>query len=155
MKFIISEHGEILDQLNEGDRILRKKSIEYLNSQFDVGCFVKVPVDELKLLLPELSKNEKAFLMDISPYVGYCDCKLRYPNTNRDLTGKHLEQITGLSRTSLYRVLKGLTEKHIIHGEYHINPWVLNRGNEFDVKVREWFGDYKVRSLGGVTWREV
>lgn len=155
MKLIISEHGEILDHLNDGDRILRKESIDHLKNRFDVGCFVKVPIDELKLLLPELSQNEKAFLMDISPFVGYVDCKLRFPNTNRDLTSKHLEQITGLSRTSIYRVVKGLREKSIIYGEYHINPWVLSRGNEFDIKVREWFGEYRIRSLGGKTWREL
>lgn len=156
-KYVVNSHGELLDELGPGDRILRAKSIEYLNGvmDFEGGSFVKGGVDEMLLLMRELSIQEKAFILSVVPYVSYVDCKLRWPQTNHELNLEHLLQITGMGKSSIYRVVKDLKEKKILYGKYHLNPWLFFRGNKMDPRLKEWFGEYRVRSKGGVAWQEL
>ena len=154
-KLVISEHGELLDELNTGDRILRAKSIEFLKkSELIVdGGFVKLPIEELQLLLPELNIQEKSFLMSVAPYVGYDDCKLKWPKNGYDITSEQLLGIVGGSKSGFYRVINSLTDKRLLYGKYYINPWVLNRGKNQGKELRKYFKDYKIRSMGGIEWR--
>lgn len=154
-KYIVNSHGELLDELGPGDRILRAKSVEYLKSNFESGAFVKGSVDELRLVMPELNIGEKSFILSIVPYIGYDDCKLRWPNTAHDIRMEHLTNIVGCSKSGLYRVTKSLRDKKILHGKFYMNPWLFFRGNKIDPRLIRWFGEYKIRSLGGVAWREL
>ena len=65
-------------ELNEGDRILRKASLESFgrikekNKQYEnwqISTFVKGNIEELRKIMQELDVYEKAFLYSITPYI--------------------------------------------------------------------------------------
>ena len=149
--------------LYEGDRITRKNSLDYLSDTEILGIdsFFKGNVEELKLLLPELSTTEKAFLISIAPYVGYSDCCLKHGN-NIDMLPVHMEQIVGLSMRSIYSVLESLIKKDIVYKgknsngrQYFVNPLLFNKGARHNKVLRTMFKNYKVRSRGSIKWKDI
>jgi DNA-binding MarR family transcriptional regulator len=61
---IIDDNGQIIGHLKEGDRILRKESIEYLENYqvWKLEHFYKGNTAELRKMFQILSTPEKAFL---------------------------------------------------------------------------------------------
>jgi len=88
--------GEKMGEVREGDVILRKNSIDYLDSCriWKVEHFYKGNAAEMKKLMEELTPNEKVLLFSIAVYVGYEDCCLKHDNGN-ELTTKDLVKLSG------------------------------------------------------------
>lgn len=68
--------GDVTGEVYEGDRVIRKASVEYLNNTqvWKLDSFFMGHVAEIKNWTQELTMHEKAFLFSIVPYIGYEDC---------------------------------------------------------------------------------
>ncbi|RPH40165.1 MAG: hypothetical protein EHM87_22795 [Burkholderiales bacterium] len=147
--------GKIVDELKEGDRILRKGSCDYLSEtqEWVIEKFSKSGMDEIRKLMLDLNVNEKAYMFCVSVYVGYTDCCLKYDN------GKILDiddfiYMTKLSKSTVYNVLNSLRKKDIIfrgknsQGDlYFMNPWLYCRGNRISNVLKTMFKNYKIRVI--------
>ena len=190
---VIDENGEIKEEftgkrivsLEKGDRVLRKKSIEYLairekygkekalekikESQKDtttyMNCltdaFTKADTKEFKCLLKELDVYEKAFLLSVMPYVGYEDCAVKKDNGS-PLNMKDFASISGMSERKVFDVVGSLKDKCIIYKgktgseiQYFMNPWLFSKGNKLNKVLKYMFRNYKIRSKGNVSWKDL
>ena len=185
---IIDENGEIKEEiyssrvvgLNDGDRIVRKNSIdhfrrkkeeeekkpcedfndkEYINVVSDT--FTKIGIEELRCVLKELDVFEKAFVFGCVPYVGYEDCKIKYGN-GIALNMKDFTRISGISERKLFDVISSLIEKHLLYKRkeknkisYYINPWIVFRGIKLDSSLKDMFGEYEIRCKNMTKWKDL
>lgn len=158
-----SETGEVLYDLEPGDRVIRAASIEYfkkLNGRKSRG-FTKVDVSEGVLVLKDLNANERSLMFVLQYYVSYESCLIRYPN-GRDITFGDIVELSGWSRSTANQTLNGLIEKNLIykgrHGrgvQYYMNPWIASRGPVVNATLKDMFKNYRIRSFGNRTWEEV
>lgn len=169
--------GTIEREIEFGDRLIRGKSIEaYLkkqNKEKDKETQAKVCIDwrlpdfnfqnspELKLVLPELSQNEKSFLLCISVYISYEDCHLQFTN-GFDIGTEDLVKITGFSRSVVYELVESLIKKDIIYRgknsvtrQYFVNPWLFHKGNRVNKVLKTMFKNYRIRTLDNKKWKDL
>lgn len=160
-KRVISEQGEIIDTINPGDRIVRKKTVEYLQAteEWKIEHFYKGHIGEIRKLMKELSVFEKAFLFSVATYIGYEDCCLKHDN-GKEITFDSMVEITGMSRGKLLEVMNALIKKDILYKgknsegiQYFINPWLFCKGNRINKVLTTMFENYRIRVLGGIQWK--
>lgn len=110
------ETGEVLTEIGPGDRIVRKKSLEYLErvKEWRIEHFYKGNLKEISKWLKDLTPNEKAILFTISPYVGYEDCCLKQENGDM-LTFDFIVEMSGLSRGTVSFSINTLIKKDILY----------------------------------------
>lgn len=162
-KIVSVDTGEIIGSLEEGDRIIKRNTTEYLKrtEEWKFENFYKGNIDEIVEWIKDLSMAEKAFLFSIVPYISYEDCRLQYRN-KKDIDIKDMIKVTGLSKNTVYSVVKSLKEKDILYqGEnssnrqWFINPWLFCRGQRLNKVLRTMFKNYKIRVLGGKKWADI
>lgn len=159
-------------ELNEGDRVLRRASIEafrelkHKKEQSQdwskvMQSFYKGNINELRKNMSNLDIYEKAFLFSIVSYIGYEDCCLKYDN-GKELKFESLIEITGISRAKLQSVINSLIEKDIIYKgknsntiQYFINPWLFCKGNRINKVLKTMFQNYKIQVLNGTKWKDL
>lgn len=163
---ISPQTGERVGEIGEGDKITRKKSLDYLNDvadlkdtiEWDSESFFKGHTDEIILLIKDLSIHEKAFLLSIVPYIAYESCHLRY-NNGKDIGTEDLVTITQMSRSTTYETIQKLINKDVLckaknskGRQYYINPWIFNKGNRINIVLRTMFKNYKIRTKNNIKW---
>jgi hypothetical protein len=158
---IDAETGEVTGEVYDGDRIIRKASVDYLNNTqiWKLDHFFKGHIGELRNWSEELTIEEKAFLFSIATYIGYEDCHIRYDN-GKNIGTEDLVKISHMSRSTVYEVIKSLISKDILYRgknskerQYFINPWIFVKGNRINKVLKTMFCNYKIRVLGGVAWK--
>jgi hypothetical protein len=154
------ETGEVLTEIGPGDRIVRKKSMDYLSSvkEWRIEHFYKGNLREISKWLQDLSPNEKAILFTISPFVGYEDCCLKQENGDM-LTFDFIVKMSGLSRGAVSFSINTLIQKDILYRgknskerQYFINPWLFCKGNRINNVLKTMFRNYRIRVCQGVKW---
>lgn len=162
-KIVDSETGEITGTINEGDRILRGASIEFLSNvqEWKIKHFFKGNIDEIRKWMRELSLHEKAFLFAIVTYVSYTDCHLQYDN-GEDIGTEELVKITDMPRRTVYEVISSLVKKDIIYKgknsknrQYFVNPWLFCKGNQINNVLKTMFKNYRIRVCGNKRWKDL
>lgn len=157
------ETGEVIDEIREGDKILREKSAAYLEDtrEWDLKVFYKGNSAELRLLMKDLSIYEKSFLFSVAPYVDFTDCHLSYRN-GVDIGSEDLVRITGMGRRQVYEIIGTLIKKDIIYKgknsknrQYFVNPWLFCKGNRINKVLKTMFKNYKIKVLNGVKWKDL
>jgi hypothetical protein len=160
---IISNDGEIINELASGDRIVRGNSIECLSmtQEWKIESFYKGHIGEIRKVLSEFSTTERAFLFSIATYIGYEDCCLKYDNGN-ELNFDDIVEICGMSRGQTSNTVNSLIKKDIIYKgknskqrQYFVNPWLYCKGNRINKVLKTMFTNYKIRILGGKKWKDV
>lgn len=155
--------GKEMGCLCDGDRVIRKASVEYLNNTQDwkIENFFKGHIGEINKWMAELSILEKAFLFSVVPYVNYEDCHLCYNNGN-DIGTEDLVKITGMGRRQVYETINSLIKKDIIYRgknsksrQYFVNPWLFCKGNRINKVLKTMFKNYRIRVLGGIKWKDI
>lgn len=154
-KYIVNEDGTIVDEISEndiivkmnhGDRILRKKSIDYFQDTKEIKKrFVKVN-DQATNMLSKYGK----YICLLLKYVGYKDGILRF-NNGIYLSNKSISKIFGITERNTIRVLDDLIKEDVIHKHkeknrnyYTFNPWVASKGKRISIdlynefKMTEW-----------------
>jgi hypothetical protein len=159
----IYRKGKKIGVINKGDRIIRNQTLEYLEltHEWNLESFYKGHIGEIRKVLLDLDIYEKAFLMSITPYVGYEDCCIKYDNGNTIGT-EDMIKLSGLKRARTYETIKSLIKKDIIYKgknskekQYFINPWLFCKGHRINKVLQTMFQNYKVRVLGGVPWKNI
>ena len=161
MKLVVSpETGEVLTEINPGDRIIRKKSVEYLQTvkEWKIDHFYKGYLPEIRQWMKELTPYEKALLFTVSPYVGYEDCCLKHDNGHM-LRFKDMVEMSCMPRSSTAKALRGLVSKDIIYRgknskemQYFINPWLFCKGHRINTVLQTMFRNYKIRVCQNIKW---
>lgn len=160
---IINRDGVCIGQLYEGDRILRKESVEHLQETevWKIEHFHKGNDEEIRKLMKELGIYEKAFLFSIATYIGYEDCCIKHIN-GKELDFDGLVEISGMSRGKVSEVINSLRHKDILYKgtnskgiQYFINPWLFCKGNRINKVLRTMFKNYRIRVLNNVKWGDL
>ena len=162
-----TDTGERLTDINEGDRILRKQSIEAMQKSgelYDVWRiehFYKGNLDEVRKQLECLTVYEKAFMFSIVAYVGYQDCCIKYDN-GRCMDFDDLVKISGISRSKVSDVINTMRKKDIIYKgmnsqgiQYFINPWLFCKGNRVNAVLKTMFKNYHIKVMNNVKWGDL
>ena len=170
--------GEIIDEMADGDRIIRKKSLEAWEEirrrkekmlertdlmDMRYKEFNRMNTDELKALnkARKLTPDENALLFAVTPFMGNRSCAV----LNRDgeeATLDDISDICGFGKNKTGIVLKGMVKKRLlartVSGRsviYFMNPWICTRGTLINATLLKMFGKYPVLSRGGKTWEEL
>lgn len=166
---IDADTGEVLTRLEEGDRIIRSKSIEYLEdfeSWKKVGFF-KGYTDELRMVIPTLSTTEKAVLLSLLPYVSATACDMKFSNGIEFSNGKDMKlegviKVCGLSRNTTVDVINSLVKKDILYkgrnskgNQFFMNPWLIHRGGTINKTLKTMFENYRIKTKGNVKWKDL
>lgn len=167
-KYLVSDAGIVEREIYQGDivKITTARQAAYLNGTvlWKQRDFIKGNVEELLLVLPELSIYEKAFLGSVQPYIGYQDCMLKMTTEagERDVLFRDLLEIVNIGKTKLTEVIRSLREKDILYvgknsrnNQYFVNPWLFNKGARINKVLAAMFQNYRIRSMGGVRWKDL
>lgn len=150
--YVVNEDHEIVDiikpedkyvKLSDGDKIIRKGVLQYLNETIDIKYrFVKVNPN----VYSEIAKKYPIVNVLIK-YLGYMDGIFSFRN-GRFIKPKDIAKICNVSESTAKRQLKGLFEEDIIHKvkdkktkqTYLImNPWVAYIGKKIYLSLYEEF----------------
>ncbi len=140
------ETGEIFGEINEGDRVIRKNSIDKYAKTIALNekeSFVKVFSNVLFELSEKLSGKEALFLYYLLQYVNYEDGILE--RNKEVLTKEMIIEETRQSERNIERLIAGLIDKEIIGKHrtgtkkiaYTINPFIFMKGKRIDKTLYE------------------
>jgi hypothetical protein len=155
--------GEVISELRDGDRILRKESLDYLSDYetWNLNDFFKGYAGELRKVLPALSMAEKAVFVSIIPYVSYRACNLQYSN-GEDMNFEDIIKVSNVARATGLSAVTRLIEKDILYkgknskgNQYFVNPWLVCKGNTINKVLKEMFKNYHIQIMGGAQWKDV
>lgn len=155
------ETGEIEMAIEPGDRILKAKSIEYLQKDginFNKDkSFVKLYDDVIPLLDKYLTPQEIKYLIVIAQHVSFSDCVIRKTNNNvSEAIGiSEFAKIHDYNYDSARKVFKSLKKKGLIiyvevetifpeyigkvKNMYLVNPYIYFRGENLNETVKALF----------------
>ena len=145
-----TETGEIIGELEKGDRILKGNSIDYLRDtvEFNDCRFSKVQEAffEYRKKLSDLEINVIVYLMGNTLYrsgiIAHKNGKL--------ITSESIANEYGCSVRKIQKILKSLCDKEIIcrkkNGKgyvYYMNPFICVKGNRVSVDLIKMFENSK------------
>lgn len=152
--------GEVIGEIEPGDRIVRKKSIEHLKSvrEWKIDHYYRGNLREIAKWMKDLTPQEKAILFTVSPYVGWEDCCLKHENGNM-VTFGFIVEMSCLSRGAVSKAINGLIGKDILYRgknskerQYFMNPWLFSKGNRINSILQTMFRNYKIRVCQNIKW---
>lgn len=134
--------GEAIDEIHEGDRIVRKKSSEFLSDSVAVNngaYFAKIYTHVLPYVIEGLSGSECKLLLWLLPYLSHdsniLKCKNGVPVTREFI----VTNVSGYSRSAAEKALSGLCKQDLLQSIkrpqgkiYIVNPWVFMNGKRVD-----------------------
>lgn len=154
-KYIVNEDGVIINTISDdeavikignGDRVVRKKSLEYFEDTKELKKrFIKVNDQALSML-----HTYGKYICCLLKYVGYLDGVLKF-NNGIYLSNRTISKIFNVNERNTVKILNDLVQEDVIHKHkiknknyYTFNPWIASRGkrvaielyNEF--KMTEW-----------------
>lgn len=139
MQHIRRKKSRVYTELNEGDRIVRKKSIEYLKNTDELQkteMYVKFFLKSASVLAREkMSSTAMSVCLEMLQYIRYDTGYLAYENgiklTLEDIKNK----CNFISSVSVIRAIDELVDKKIFarvktgkENNYLVNPYVFMRG---------------------------
>ena len=152
---VIGEYGEILNEIYEGDKIVRQEQNEYKNTHY-IGfkkkeAFVKVFVHPITALFKELPTKEYAVTMALMPFISYNDGILRY--NGKIVDGKTISDVLGENYETFKRIITSLIKKEILGRVERpsdtyanktrkclvVNPFIFLRGQDIEKDIVEIF----------------
>jgi len=152
---IDKETGEIINSLDTGDRIVKKKSKEYLEDTVEWGkglSFVKLFDNYFPRVALQLSGGAVALMSILATYIKYgssllCNKRNDYPLNNHDI-----EEITGLSNKTVSKLMSELVDNKVLarvhtgkSWKYFANPYIYCRGSRINKTLEDMFRDYPDR----------
>lgn len=156
---VVGEYGEILNEIYEGDRIVRQEQDEYKRTHV-IGfkkkeAFVKVFTNPIITLFKELPTKEFAVTMAIMPFISYTDGILRYEGKIVD--GKTISDLLGENYETFKRIITSLIKKDILKRVERpsdtyanktkkclvVNPYIFLRGQDIERGIVEIFDKSK------------
>jgi hypothetical protein len=147
-----------LVEVDYGDRILRKKSIDYLENTIEINkdeSFIKLYLKAIDVLADEnLNASEYRMCIKLLPYMRYESGLIAYEN-GRYLDKKTISEIMKLNIRSIERTLETLTDKKIFARtrmgneiKYYINPFIFMKGTRINKTLYSMFENSKWNCYG-------
>lgn len=150
LKLINTDTGEVKAEMMPGDRIVRKKSIDYLTSTVEVNKdepFVKVYTRTMFKVAQTLTGTENQFVNYLMQYIQYNSYVLANDN-GKVLRRCNMISETGLSETSIDRLLAGLVDKQILAKtrtggdlQFYANPYLFGKGKRVNSTIEKMFSN--------------
>lgn len=143
---IDNETGEILNELDAGDRIVKQKSIDYLKDSidFNAGSFAKLYKGFFDTL-DDMNGSECKLLLKLLKYTRYGTGAIAYEN-GKKIKLVNLANEMNISESTLKRGIKKLIKLEIIKkgkydgkNMYFMNPFVLFKGRRAKIDVIKMF----------------
>lgn len=152
MKYLVNEDGEVIEsfgenqllaKIDDGDRVIKKSSIEYLLGTVPVkfNKFIKINETACKSLY-----HHGNALFSLFNYVGFADGILVFSN-GRKVRPKHLASVLRKKRYSGSKTIIDLIKLDVIHKHkegrtyyYTMNPYICIKGNRI---TRELYDEFK------------
>lgn len=150
--FLVNDEGEVLKTvenpetslviLNKGDRVIRKKSIDYLaNTEKIKYPFIKVNYEQFGDICREVP-----LVGCLLPFIIYSNCMLVYEN-NVFVTPRNFAMRLGISYSTSRRVFRTLEKMGVIKKQlsspnkyiYYFNPYIACRGTRIEVETLNMF----------------
>ena len=161
---VVGEYGEILNEIYEGDKIVRQEQDEYKKTHY-IGfkkkeAFVKVFTNPITDLFKELPTKEFAVAMALMPFISYNDGILRYNGKIAD--GKTISDALGENYETFKRIITSLIKKNIL-GKVErqsdtyankkkkclvVNPYIFLRGQDIEKDIVDMFSGSKWANIG-------
>ncbi len=133
VRYIVDEEGEILREIS-------KNAIVYDKGQLNIATATeKITMDFLKVNPKTINKIDLnlKYVVILLDYVEFRTGILRYKNGRQIRKIKDFSKIFGISEQVVYRVIKDLINRDIIHkrkdeeGHYYFlfNPYIAHKGD--------------------------
>jgi hypothetical protein len=149
---LVDANGEVVGTYDPGDRIVRKESIEFLCDTMEWGKgrpFIKVFIDYFPKVAEELSGGAVGLMSVLATYIAYRSNLLCNRSSNNPLSNKDVEDITGLSKTSVTKYMDELVDAKVLFRgktgnsyQYYANPYVYCRGSKINKTLEAMFKNY-------------
>ena len=150
--------GEVVNEIYEGDSILRAESSEYLAQTIIIGKgkkFIKLFVDEIELLRKEkLTSAQWDILLFIMTHFRYDSGLVCFENGN-PINSDDIAELAEMPKRTVFDTLEKLVSKKILaknktgHDiKYYINPYIFCKGQRINrtlhsmFKKSKWFHLY-------------
>lgn len=155
--YVVDENGEILDtidsqdkyvKLSDGDKVLRKGTLTYLNDTVDINYrFIKIN----PLLFDKYCKKY-SILPTMVSHIGYMDNIVSWDN-GRIVNIRALPRLCDVSGSTIKRQLKGMIQDDLVHKikvkneiALVMSPWLCMRGRRIYLSLYE---EFKLSTLRG------
>jgi hypothetical protein len=154
---VIDDSGQVIGYIREGDRVVRKESVESVN-----GTVAWTPEESFGKFYPEAMKRlsklgctaaEYRLLFLVLGYISYKSGLLMHDN-GRSLTAEWITEQMDMNKDVVYRTIRSLIAKGILYkgsgnkgkvDEYFINPFYFFKGNRINQTLLAMFSDPKDR----------
>ncbi len=135
------ETGEVDNELYEGDRIVRKRSDQYLEEtvEFKISeTFAKVSFDVLPDVIDALNPQECKMLFVLMRYLRKDSGVLKYKN-GKPVTIDNIVNSSKIAKRTAERAMQGLRQKDIVQSIHRpqgrfllLNPYIVMNGRRID-----------------------
>ena len=130
----IVKDGIKIGEINEGDRIIRGKSLKLLSQTIQLNkkeSFIKLYTKPLFELSRSLTGTESQFINYLISYISYNTGILLHDNGEK-LTRNHMANETGLHINNIDKILKSLVKKQVLGKHktgrnicFTVNPFIF------------------------------
>ena len=139
-----TETGEILSELTKEDRIVKKKSYQYLKSNVKVQFdnFLLINQENLIKMNEFLTPNEFRYFFILLAYAQFGGRPLG--SIQKAISYKEIAEDLGMHEVTLYRNIKNLQRKGLVirQGDaIYINPYVAVKGMRVDKNTLDMFNN--------------
>lgn len=149
-RYIVAENGEILEELNGRDRILRSGTVKYLSGtdviRFNFG---KINVDCIK----HIKNCDLRYAMDLLEYIELGSGILKFKNGRTISSASKMGKIFNVHTRTAQIIVRRLIKEDIIHrikdsaGTYFVyNPYIMHIGKRVPKDLIKEFHDSEWRN---------
>jgi len=148
MFYVVTGDGEIVDEINEGDRIVRQSSVESFTNTIEINMnqdFVKVYTARLLDVANELNGAESAMMMILIGFIQYNTGILTHRN-GKPVTRECITRLVEKDIVTVDKLLDGLNKKQIIGKHktgrtvcFTVNPFIFMKGNRVNKTLAKFF----------------
>lgn len=153
LDIVVRDTGEIVSGLNEGDRIMRKKSLDFLENTVEIlpdASYIKAYIKPLARLAEVATGPEMLMTFYLLQYLSYESGMLTHAN-GRILTRSQIASELGQSERQVDRTLDKLRENEVLKKVLGakrevtiiLNPWLFMKGTRINKTLYNMFKNSK------------
>jgi hypothetical protein len=150
---ILNDNDEEIGQIYEGDRIVRKKSIEFLKDTITWKTkdpFIKMFPESLRVVALNSSGTELAIIMSLVECIDY-DTGMLSSHKGFPITNIDIEDITGFNKKTIIVAMDNIVCNKIFSRnkvgrsyQYFANPFIFMKGKRITTTLHAMFKNYKI-----------
>jgi hypothetical protein len=148
MFYVVTGTGDIVDEINDGDRIVRKASTESFINTIEINMnqdFIKVYTARLMDVASELNGPESAMMMMLIGFIQYNTGILTHRN-GKPVTRECVVRLVEKDIVTVDKLLDSLNKKQVIGKHktgrtvcFTVNPFIFMKGNRVNKTLAKFF----------------